>query len=707
MLRQLLRLTLRLLLRVRVGGHVSQLEQGGVLVVANHDSRIDALLAGLFLPGRPLLVLPRSLAGCWSARLLRRVADCAELGDGGDYTVKGLLRVLRAGRPLLLFPQDRATTTGGTMKVYGAAALIAARAGAEIVPLRIEGTLHSRWAATSPRWPRRWLPKVSLQVQPSTRLPLRGGSAGARRRQQADDLMRILQKSMVDAVPRRTLFEALIDAAATHGSRNRIIEDVRGQIRSYADLLKGSAALGRLTARFTGPGERVGVMLPNIGATVCLVFGLTARGRVAAMLNYSSGIEALRTACAAATLRTVITSRVFLQAARLGHLLEGLAGCRIVYVEDLRESMTLADKLWILGAVLRPRIGVLARDPGAPAIVLFTSGSEARPKGVVISHDTMIGVMAQLRAVIDFGPDDKYLNALPMYHTFGLIACTLMPLLTGTRLFLYTNPLHYKVIPEFAYTRDCTYIFGTSTFLGNYARQAHPYDFYRARFVISGGEKLNPEVAKLWSAKFGLRVYEGYGATECGPAMTLNTPLAFRGGSVGRFLSGIEHRIVPVPGIEQGGVLHVRGPNLMQGYLFSDAPGVLQPPRSELGAGWYNTGDVVSVDGDGFVTIHGRVKRFAKIAGELVSLERVEHIAYHASPQFKHAALVEMTHTGESTVLLTTDPKLDRLALLHAARQMHAQDITVAKRVLKVDTLPLLGSGKVDYVTLKQNSLPA
>jgi acyl-[acyl-carrier-protein]-phospholipid O-acyltransferase/long-chain-fatty-acid--[acyl-carrier-protein] ligase len=188
--------------------------------------------------------------------------------------------------------------------------------------------------------------------------------------------------------------------------------------------------------------------------------------------------------------------------------------------------------------------------------------------------------------------------------------------------------------------------------------------------------------------------------------MSLNTPLAFRTGTVGRFLSGIEHRIVPVPGSEEGGVLHVRGPNLMQGYMFSDAPGVLQLPRSELGAGWYNTGDVVSVDEEGFVTIHGRVKRFAKIAGEMVSLERVEHIAYHASPDFKHAALVEMTRTGESTVLLTTDPKLDRITLLHAARQLNTQELAVARRVLKVDTLPLLGSGKVDYVTLKQNSVP-
>lgn len=705
MLRTILKCLAGLLLRVRVAGHVSELRRARPLVVANHNSAIDALLIALFLPGNALIVVPQALAGTRVLRLLRRITDCAELGSGGNTTVKGLVRTLRSGRPVVIFPQDRVTTTGGPMKIYGMAALLAARADADIVPLRIEGSQYTNWAAVGCQWPKRRFPQVKMIVQSATRLSARSATGAARRRQQAGELLRILQRSMADAVPRRTLIEALLDAAQLHGRRTQIIEDLRGQVRSYNDLIKGAFALGRLTARFTSPGERVGVMLPNLGATVCLLFGLTARGRVAAMLNYSSGSEALRVAVQAATLRTVITSRAFLQAAKLEYLLESLAGCNIVYLEDLRETLTLADKLWIVRALLHPRSALPAQDPAAPAIVLFTSGSEARPKGVVISHDTMLGVMAQLQSVIEFGPQDKYLNALPMYHTFGLTACTLMPLVTGTRLFLYTNPLHYKVIPEYAYTRDCTYIFGTSTFLGNYARQADPFDFYRARFVIAGGEKLNIETEKLWFSKFGLRVHEGYGATECGPAMSLNTPLAFRAGTVGRFLPGVEYRIVPVPGIEQGGVLHVRGPNLMMGYLFSDAPGVLQPPRSELGAGWYNTGDVVSVDDDGFVTIHGRVKRFAKIAGEMVSLERVEQIAYQASPAFKHAALVEMTRGGESTVLLTTDPALDRMSLLQAARQINAQEMAVAKRIVKVDHLPLLGSGKVDYVTLKQQSL--
>jgi len=706
MLRALLKLLLGLLFRVTVTGHGSQLTRGRPLVLANFDSLLDPLLAALFLPGRPLIVLPQVLATHRIGKLLRRVADCAEPAVGGD-AIKRLVRTVRSGQAVVMFPQERATTTGSTMKVYGAAGVIALRADADVIPLRIQGTLFTRWAATSARWPRRWLQRVVLVIQPSTRFSrppfaVAGGVAGTRRQRMNDELQAIMQRAMADAEPRRALFSALLDAVELHGRRNCIIEDIRGQVRTYTDLLKGSLALGRLTAKFTEPGERVGVLLPNLGATVCLVFGLVSRGRVAAMLNYSSGVESLRGACAAATIKTVITSRSFVAAAKLEPLLAGAAACRIVYLEDLRETLALSDKLWIVYALLRPRQVLPAQDPASTAVVLFTSGSEARPKGVALSHDGMLAAMAQLRAVIDFGPDDKYLNALPMYHIFGLVVGTLMPLLTGTRLFLYTNPLHYKVIPEYAYSRDCTYIFGTSTFLGNYARQAHPYDFYRMRFVISGGEKLHPEVTQLWFAKFGLRVHEGYGATECGPAMAFNAPLTFRAGTVGRFLPGMEYRIVPVQGIEKGGVLHVRGPNLMQGYLFYDAPGVMQAPRSEVGAGWYNTGDVVSVDADGFVTVHGRVKRFAKIAGEMVSLERVEFIAYHASPGYKHAAVVEMTRTGESTVLLTTDPALDRIALQQAARQISAQELAVARRVVKVDNLPLLGTGKVDYVTLKE-----
>jgi len=381
-----------------------------------------------------------------------------------------------------------------------------------------------------------------------------------------------------------------------------------------------------------------------------------------------------------------------------------LPGTRVIYVEDLRERLTLGDKLWLAAyALWFPHRAVPVVDPQQAAVVLFTSGSEGSPKGVVLSHAAMLANMTQLKAVIDFGPDDKYFSALPLYHTFGLIACGLMPLITGTRVFLYVSPLHYHVIPGLVYECGATYLFGTSTFLSNYARQANNADFQSLRKVICGGEKRSREVAQLWFDKFGLRVLEGYGATECGPAMALNTPLAFKDDTVGCFLPGIVHRVEPVDGIRAGGALHVRSSILMSGYYYPEQPEVLVPPHSAAGSGWHDTGDVVDIDDQGFVTIVGRTRRFAKVAGEMIALDAVERVAYVASPDHRHVAIMDLVAgQGESTVLITTDPALDRGQLTKAARASGASDLTAARRIVKVETLPLLGNGKINYVSLQK-----
>jgi acyl-[acyl-carrier-protein]-phospholipid O-acyltransferase/long-chain-fatty-acid--[acyl-carrier-protein] ligase len=696
-------LILRLLFRVKVEGDAQQMLHGTPLIVANHDSLLDVLLIGLFLPGAPTVVLtPETFKSRWS-RLLLAVVPCIILDPAQPLALKRLTREIRNGKMVAIFPQGRMSTTGGVMKVYDSAGFIAFRCDADIIPVRISGTQFSRFAIMGGQVPRRWFPRVTLSIQAAVKLPpLPVMKPHDRRRRLADEMLKILQCMMFASRPRQTLFESFLDAVELYGRSTRIIEDAREQPETYGDLLKASMALGRLCSRISHEDEILGVLMPNISTTVSLLLGLSAMRRVPAMLNYSAGADAMQGACVAAGIKTVITSRLFVKRARLEPAIKTFSGVSVVYLEDLRQSMGLSDKLWLICRALPlPRSVLRARDPGETALVLFTSGSEARPKGVALSHDAVLANMAQMQAVIDFGPNDKFLNALPMFHTYGLIACTLMPLMTGTRLFLYTSPLRYRAIPEFAYTRDCTYIFGTSTFLGHYARQAHPYDFYKVRVVVSGGEKLSPDVVELWMRKFGLRIMEGYGTTECGPAMALNTPLCYREGSVGRFLPGVEACLTAVPGIQQGSALHVRAPNMMRGYYFYDQPGVLHPPRSEVGEGWYNTGDVVDVDDDGYVTILGRVKRFAKVAGEMVSLELVERIAYHAAPDFKHAATVEqITGRGESTLLFTTDPKLDRGTLLKATHQLGTQELAVARRVVHVASLPLLGSGKTDYVTL-------
>ena len=648
--------------------------------------------------GRDVLVMPtkasmrHALCRWW---LRKRATQAVELSQA--LTVRRMARHIAAGASLLVFPQNRPTEPGDAYKIYESPAIVASRTGAVILPLHVQyGTVGTRG---------KWRRGITITVGKRSRIQLPPGlPARERRRQATDRLARLMQETAVDARPRQPLFHAFLDALYQQGRNRRIVEDIRETEESYGALLKISLILGRLLSRVSAEREVLGVLLPNTVAAVGTLLGLSAMGRVPAMLNYSAGSDAVATAIAASGIRTVVTSRKFVETARLERLLRVLATVRVVFLEDLRAEIGVSDKLWLVAwALWAPRRVARRTDHSDLALVLFTSGSEGRPKGVGLSHDAVLANMAQLAAAIDFGARDKFLNALPMYHTYGLIACTLMPIVYGTKLFLYTNPLHYRIVPEIAYSRRCTYLFGTSTFLGQYARHARALDFTSVRYVISGGEKLHPDVQRVYQEKFGLRVLEGYGATECGPAVSLSLPQRFRIGTVGCALAGVEYRVLPVAGIDAGGVLHVRSPNLMLGYLTIDRPGQIQQARSEIGTGWHSMGDVVNVDDDGFITVLGRLKRFAKVAGEMVALEMVEKIARECSPGHQHAATVAMLEDrGETTVLFTTDIDLNRMKLHQTARVLGAQELAVARSIIHVQSLPMLGSGKTDYVTLAQ-----
>jgi acyl-[acyl-carrier-protein]-phospholipid O-acyltransferase/long-chain-fatty-acid--[acyl-carrier-protein] ligase len=397
-------------------------------------------------------------------------------------------------------------------------------------------------------------------------------------------------------------------------------------------------------------------LLPNMVATAITFFGLQAFHRVPAMLNFSTGPRNVVLACETARIKVVYTSRRFVETAKLTEMIAAIedSGVKVAYLEDVRKSITIFNKL--LGVVRSKMAGIYyyfankSHDPDAPCVILFTSGTEGTPKGVVLSHTNVQANRFQVSSRIDFGPSDIVLNALPMFHSFGLTCGTLLPVLSGLRTFLYPSPLHYRIVPELAYDTNATIMFGTDTFLAGYARYAHPYDFYCMRYVFAGAEKVKDETRRVWSERFGLRVFEGYGATETAPALTMNTPMHNRPGAVGRLLPGIAHRLEPMPGIEQGGKLMVSGPNIMAGYLRHENPGVLEPPKDR----WYDTGDIVTVDEDGFVHIQGRAKRFAKIGGEMISLAAVESFVVALWPEFTHAVVnVPDPRKGERLVLVT------------------------------------------------------
>jgi acyl-[acyl-carrier-protein]-phospholipid O-acyltransferase/long-chain-fatty-acid--[acyl-carrier-protein] ligase len=704
-MRFLARLVLKLLLRVRVLGDLTPFEQSNrVLVVANHLTRFDAFVLGLFLPRQPVVVVPPDDLRSPAWRRLMRLVPHVALDVNNPAAIRRLLRLLRSNRPLVLFPEGRLNAAEGVMKVYPTPALIGLKSGATVVPVQIEGNGECLSRSGRPSLLSRVLPAITLRIQAATRIDGGPTRSGRRRRAYATRrLSLILQSMSLTSHAGKPIFHCFLDAIAVHGRRRLLIEDQSEEPRSYGFLLKGSLAISRWIRRHSAPRENVGLLLPNVIASVCAVLGVSAAGRVPAIFNYTSGPLGVKSAAIAAGVRTVVTSRKFIEQARLEPLIEALVDCRLFYLEDIRGQFRLLDKLWLMLFALRfPRWAIERQSNLDPAVVLFTSGSEDRPKGVVLSHHAVVANVAQMRAVFDFTADDKVLNPLPIYHAYSFTAGMILSLITGTRLFLYVSPLRYRAIPEIAYRRDCTILFGTSTFLSYYARHADPMDFRRLRYVISGGEKLAPEVARTWLEKFGLRIYEGYGATEAAPVIALATPGSFRRGSVGRFLPGIDYALEIVEGIEKGAVLHVRGPNLMLGYYRYANPGQLEPPKSSFGEGWYNTGDVVELDADEFVRICGRAKRFAKIAGEMISLDVIEQVARQASPEADHAAvLLAQDFSGETTVLFTTDAKLSRGQLADAARSLGTHDLSVARRIIHIPEMPLLATGKTDYVGLQ------
>ncbi|HEU0188124.1 MAG TPA: bifunctional acyl-ACP--phospholipid O-acyltransferase/long-chain-fatty-acid--ACP ligase [Gallionellaceae bacterium] len=704
MLASLLRLFFRGVFRVTVRGEAEHLKHDRLLVIANHESFLDGLLLGLFLPFRATFVVHTGVLKLWYFRLILHYVPHLAVDPTSPLAMKKVIKLLEEGKPVVIFPEGRLTMTGSLMKVYDGPAFVAAKSGATILPVRLDGPARSYFSRLSGHYPRSLFPRITLSILPPEHIPMPDApTAKLRRRKAGEAMRRLMQEMLFRSQPVQTLFSAFLDAISTHGAGTRLLEDMKQEEESYGQLLTKSLALGRMVSKISQPGETLGLLMPNVSGAICLIFGMSAMRRTPALLNYTAGTQGMQNACVAARISTILTSRAFLETARLTETVAAIANVRVLYLEDMRPQFGLFDKLWLLGyARWLPRLAMLHSEPDDAAVVLFTSGSEGKPKGVVLSHRAILANIAQIRSVIDFSPSDKFLVALPLFHAFGLTCGGIMPLVTGSKIFLYPSPLHYRVIPEVIYDRNCTVLFGTSTFLGNYAKFAHPYDFYRLRYVVAGAEKLNEEVRKTWMEKFGIRILEGYGATECAPVIAVNTPMSCRAGTVGPLLPGMDHRLTSVPGIEHGGVLHVRGPNVMSGYYLYDNPGVLKPPVSELGDGWYSTGDVVEIDEDGFIQIRGRVKRFAKVAGEMVSLEVVEQIANRASPAGQHAASTQSdAQRGENVLLFTTDAALTRDALKTAAQALGSPELAIARKIIHLKELPLLGTGKTDYVTLK------
>jgi acyl-[acyl-carrier-protein]-phospholipid O-acyltransferase/long-chain-fatty-acid--[acyl-carrier-protein] ligase len=680
-----------------------------VVIIANHISYIDPALLSVYLPERLTFAVNTSVSKNWWVRPFLKIVKALPIDPTNSMAIKTLIKEVRREKKIAIFPEGRITVTGSLMKVYEGPAMIADKSDAVILPIRIDGTQFTHFSKLKTILKIRLRPKVVITILPPVKFSRNKELDNREQRQYVGQgLYDIMVDMMFETSDyKNTLFQSLIEIAKKHGSNKEIFQDIENNSLTYRQLLLKSFVLSDLIAKDTAAEENVGLMLPNMTGTAIAFFAMQAIGRIPTMINFTSGPKSVVSGCRTACVKIVYTSHKFVEKANLYDIITKLeeSSIKIIYFEDLKQYITLGLKLKSLIASFFPQsyynnICENHNDQD-PAVVLFTSGTEGVPKAVVLSHRNIQANRYQILAKVHFGSDDFAFNALPMFHCFGLTAMLLMSL-HGVKTFLYPSPLHYRAIPEVIYDIGATIMFATDTFLNGYAQYANPYDFYSIRYIFAGAEKLKQSTRQLWFEKYGVRIFEGYGFTEASPVISANTSMHDRNGSVGRLLPRIEYHIEPVEGISDGGKLIVKGPNIMLGYMKSDNPGVIEYTYNEkLGVGWYDTGDIFKVDEDGYLTIIGRIKRFAKIAGEMVSLPAIEELAIKMDIKAVHATIqMEDNKKGEQILLFTTSKIITKETFAEMIKQNFISSLLLPKHIIYIEEIPVLSTGKIDYVSL-------
>ena len=716
-LQKIFRTIFSLFYKVEVKGIENYKKAGKrTVIIANHLSYIDPILIATYIPENIQFAINLSVAKNWWVKPFLKLARTYPIDPNNPMAIKSLIDVVKKNKKIAIFPEGRISLTGALMKVYEGPAMIADKSNATILPIRVDGTQFTCFSKIRKTLKTRFSlrRKITITILPPEKVdPPKTLGARERRKYISQSLYDIMKDMMFESSDyQQTLFQSLINSAKLFGMNTKILEDIDGNKSNYRSIFLKSFILSDLIKKQTDVGEKVGIMLPNMVGSIITFFAMQSSGRIPAIINFTSGANNVISSCTTSQIRIIYTSLQFVKKADLEELVTLISeqGIKIIYLEDLRKHIKPLLKIKAIIGSIFPQIyyNYLCpkKDDQLPAVVLFTSGTEGRPKAVVLSHRNIQSNRCQALAIIDFTPNDLAFNALPLFHSFGMTA-TMIMILGGVKIFLYPSPLHYRIIPEVVYDIGATIMFGTDSFLAAYASYAHAYDFYSMRYVIAGAEKLKETTRLTWLNKFGIRILEAYGVTEASPAIATNTPMYYRAGSVGKFLPKIEYFLQPVNGIRDGGRLCVKGPNIMLGYIKPENPGIIEPPFVEkLGNDWYDTGDIVNVDSEGYITILGREKRFAKIAGEMISLVAVEELVGKINPhqsQSTNAAIcIPDDKKGEQILLFTTIKDLTREQVAKKAKKMAVSELYIPKIIAVIIEIPLLASGKTDYLKINE-----
>ena len=707
----------RLFYRIKVIGLENYYKAGNkVLVISNHVSFLDPILISIYLPGKVVVGASEAVCNSKLISICFSLLGIEKINIRHDASAKELINAINQNKTVLLFPEGRMSVTASLMKIYDIPGFIINKTKAKLLPVYVGGIEYGIFAKNSaPRL--LFLPKVIINFLEPKELykATNQGTRTKTRENMADQLYDIMSEMMfVSRRNKDTIIELLLDAKKKAGGNFLIANDVANSKITYNKLLLHAFVIGSQIAKLVPFNKILGIILPNTCALFNTFIGTLLYGRKVSVLNYSIGVENVIQACKTAKIETIVTSSLFVERFDFNEAIKKLENekIKIVYLEDIKQKTNIATKLSSLVKSFFPYLfykwnirSKWKKRGESGDIILFTSGSESIPKGVVLTHINIIANIQQILTRVDLNFTDRLFNTMPMFHSVGLCTAAILPICSGIYTYFYTSPLHYKIIPELIYKENITIVIGNNTFFLAYAKAAHPYDFFNIRYALAGAEKIREETINLWMKKFGIRILEAYGTTEASPVISCNTPMYNKIGSVGKLLPGIEYMLGKVQGISEGGRLIVKGKNIMAGYMKHDKPGVIRPylykKGKEVLKGWYDTGDIVSVDEKNFITIIGRVKRFCKIGGEMISLTTVEEIATKIWPEHIHAAIGKLSpRGGEEIILYTSCKKFSRQEFSQKIAEIGYTSIYTPRRIIYKKNIPILGSGKIDYVKL-------
>ena len=688
--------------RIRYIGVENLPKQGGALLAANHTSFADPVLVGgasgrfmRFLMWQPYFdnKLFRPFF-----QVLRAIPLSTTNPREALKTLKGAKEDIVRGRLVCIFPEGAVTRNGNMIAFQrGVERLMAPEA--PVIPVYIDGMwghpLSMKGGALFKSWRHIFRPKVTVYYGE----PIHGPVS-------ASDLrLRIMELSSRAMELRKTPDYNLATQFAKTARKNwnqPALADSTGREVTFGKALAAAMAVERWLDTNCSGEQCVGILLPaSVGGALANI-GVTLAGRVAVNLNFTAGQDNVNSAIQRCEIRTVLTSDAFLEKVKL----EFPQGTRLAKIEDVLKGAGAMD-------LLRARLGWLRHSPkpSDPACIIFSSGSTGEPKGVELSHGALMANVDAVAQVYEVGPGDVMIGSLPFFHAFGYTMTLWLPMLGEFRGVYHPNPMEAQAIGELSEKYKATFLLSTPTFCMAYLRKCQPDQFKHLRYILTGAEKMRPELAESYQKKFGITPLEGYGATEMGPVVSVNRPdipnetpaqEGTRAGSVGRPLPGIAVRIVdpetnePKP-IGEEGLMLVKGPNQLTGY-WKDPKRTADAIRD----GYYVTGDIARIDDDGFVYITGRISRFSKIGGEMVPHLKVEEALGMDSACVVTG--IPDAQRGERLAVLYTDENVEAPALIDRLRTAGLPALWIPKRenFYRVEKIPTLGTGKTDLRGVRQ-----